>query len=202
MIKTRIPKLLPLYIILLFHVLSFLAHTYIYPRQGLKIYYIINTIFFTGMIVLKVDILKFFKWPNKTIVYSFIIAYLLSNLVLFYVSDSVNSSDLKEIVINLLLFGSIRTFGEELIFRGPLLIKKIQKNNILFWCLNILLASIFTFIHSTFMDDWLIFTTYVFLFSIFVAWMNRKHGSLLPSWIFHWMNGKLCFVFYFIYGIS
>lgn len=91
-----------------------------------------------------------------------------------------------------IFLNSIRTFGEEFIFRGFLLIKEFKNNNLLFWLLNIAQALLFGFIHSSFVDELIskiIFGMYALLLSTYFGWLNRKFDSLLLSWIIHWMNG-------------
>ena len=101
--------------------------------------------------------------------------------------------------INFIIIHSVRVFGEELIFRGFLLTKDIKNNKTVFWILNILQASIFSYIHSFGFTDITLkisFTLYVFIFSILSGWINRKYNSLLPSWIIHQANGLQHFFFH------
>jgi membrane protease YdiL (CAAX protease family) len=98
------------------------------------------------------------------------------------------------------IFNPVRILGEETIFRGLLLMGNIRNDNKLFWILNFVQATVFSMIHSLMVDDLtgkLVFTTYVFCFSIFVGWLNRKFNSILPGYLIHWCNGILRFIFLF-----
>jgi membrane protease YdiL (CAAX protease family) len=103
-----------------------------------------------------------------------------------------NSDPLNLLLLSFFFFNSIRTFGEELIFRAFLLIKDIQSNNLIFWSLNIVQAFLFSFIHYHFAHELtckIVFGIYVFVLSVYFGWVNRKFDSIIPSWTIHWMNG-------------
>lgn len=92
-------------------------------------------------------------------------------------------------------------FGEEFIFRGILLMDGIKGNKWVFWIANVIQAILYSWIHSFFIDEIsgkIIFTAYVFAFSIFAGWLNNKYNSLLPSFLLHWGNGIHEFFFVFL----
>jgi membrane protease YdiL (CAAX protease family) len=97
-------------------------------------------------------------------------------------------------LVNKVFFVGTRTFAEELIFRGFLLLPYFSANNKAFWRANLAQAVLFTSIHALIpmpLLPRLLFVVFVLFWSILSAWLNRKAGSLLPSWILHWTNGIL-----------
>ena len=116
-------------------------------------------------------------------------------IIKYYMNGDIvveENETLFKLSLYFIFLNSIRTFGEEFIFRGFLLIKEFKNNNLLFWLLNIAQALLFGFIHSSFVDELIskiIFGMYALLLSTYFGWLNRKFDSLLLSWIIHWMNG-------------
>jgi membrane protease YdiL (CAAX protease family) len=107
------------------------------------------------------------------------------------VQDS-NKNPFSLLLLGFFFFNSIRTFGEEFIFRAILLFKDFKRNNLFFWGLNFIQAFLFSLIHYYIADDLtsrIVFTVYVFFLSVYFGWLNRKFNSLIPSWTIHWMNG-------------
>ena len=143
--------------------------------------------------------LSFRILTNKRFYQYLIPTILVSNLILFCIKKfnivSTNYDNQVPILKTILIFlfiNSIRTFGEEIIFRGALLIPEIKNDKKLFWQINLGQAIIFTGIHILFVDgltNKLIFGLYVLLISIYFGWLNRKFNSIIPSWTIHWMNG-------------
>ncbi len=203
MIQIHLKKYYKNYLFFLFIVLSYLI-SLLYSKKGMTIYYLVAiSIFILGFsktTFFKDLGLSFKIFLNKKI-YSYLIpSIIISNVILFaitkYIMNDPNSAKESENILLLSLFfislNSIRTFGEEFIFRGFLLIKDIKNNNLLFWILNIVQALLFSLIHSLFVDDLLskfIFGSYVLVLSIYFGWLNRKFNSLFLSWVIHWING-------------
>lgn len=185
-------------------------------RQGLFAYYLILTIVLVLLIIKKVEIfsISVFKtnyggYVNKWLFFSglLVLSILISNVLLFLIQSKLLNDhytlkkhfDFKYAYV-FLMYNSVRVLGEELMFRGFLLINEIKKRIKLFWVLNLLQAVLFSFIHSLFVDvliDKIVFTSYVFIFSVYAGWINHKFNSLLPSWLIHWMNGLLNFYYIF-----
>lgn len=200
------------YLFILLLIISF----YLYLNeniQGLFAYYVI---IFGVMAALKLTkegfvnlcSLSFEKEQNKKFV-SFVLlivtSILISNILLYIIQSRFLNEHYTtkkyfdyNFAYEFFIFNTVRIFGEELIFRGFLLIESIRRDKRIFWWLNLLQAVIFSLIHSFFVEELtskLVFTCYVFLFSIFAGWINRKYNSLFPSWIIHWANGILNFIY-------
>jgi membrane protease YdiL (CAAX protease family) len=97
-------------------------------------------------------------------------------------------------LLNGVFFVGTRAFVEELIFRGFLLLPYFSTHNKAFWSANIAQAIFFTGIHALIpmpLLPRLLFIVFVLCWSFAIPWLNRKVGSLLPSWILHWTNGLL-----------
>ena len=208
MIVKHFNKYFKNYLFILFVIGSFIISK-TFNKFGLELYYIIViAIFilgFTKFTLIKDFGLTFKILKNKKLYYYLIPTILLSNIILFLIQKYYmggealleNSDPIFKSILGLLFLSSIRTFGEEFIFRGFLLIKEIKSKKILFWLLNISQALIFCYIHSLFVDELIskiVFGGYVFILSIYFGWLNRKFNSLLPSWIIHWMNGILAII--------
>jgi membrane protease YdiL (CAAX protease family) len=112
------------------------------------------------------------------------------------------SDPLPILLLSFFFFNSIRTFGEEFIFRAFLLIKVIHHNNFIFWGLNIVQAFLFSLIHYYFVNELsgkIVFGIYVFVLSAYFGLLNRKFNSVIPSWTIHWMNGLQTLLIVIIY---
>ena len=213
MIPRHLIKYYKHYIFMLLVAVSFMLRL-TYSKTGLEIYYIIATL---------IGILGFTKYSfNKQLGLSFILlknrsfylyqipVIILSNLFLFLIfKDSLitdaqdgKSDPLPILFLNFFFFNSIRTFGEEIIFRAFLLIKVIQRNNFIFWGLNIVQAFLFSLIHyylANELSNKIAFGIYVFIISVYFGWLNRKFNSVIPSWTIHWMNGLQTLIIAIIY---
>lgn len=185
-------------------------------RQGLFAYYMILTVVLVLLIIKRVEIFSISvlktssgRYVNKWLFLSglLLLSILISNILLFVIQSRFLNDhytlkkhfDVKYAYV-FFIYNSVRVLGEELIFRGFLLINEIKKRKELFWVLNISQAILFSFIHSLFVDeliDKIVFTSYVFIFSVYAGWINHKFNSLLPSWLVHWMNGLLSFYYIF-----
>jgi hypothetical protein len=183
-------------------------------KIGLEIYYIIATIIFilgfTKYSVKKDLGLSFKLLKDRTFYYYQIPVIILSNLILFLifknslVSEAQNSNkdSLFFLLLSFFFFNSIRTFGEEFIFRAFLLIKDIKNNNLIFWGLNIVQAFLFSLIHYYFVHELttkIVFGVYVFVLSVYFGWLNKKFNSIIPSWTIHWLNGLQTLIIATIY---
>ena len=212
MIVKHFNKYFKNYLFILFVIGSFIISKTL-NKSGLELYYIIAVAIFilgfTKFTLIKDLGLTFKILKNKKLYYYLIPTILLSNIILllfkkYYMGDEallINSASIFKSILGLLFVSSIRTFGEEFIFRGFLLIKKIKNNTIFFWILNITQSLIFSYIHSLFVDELIskiVFVAYVFVLSIYFGWLNRKFNSLIPSWIIHWMNGILALILAYI----
>ena len=191
------------YLLILFVIGSYILST-IYRKTGLHIYYIIALaiiiIGFTKFTLIKDLGLSFAIFKNKNLYIFLIPTVILSNILLFLIKKyfiggeiqvETNDSILK-LILGFLFLNSIRTFGEEILFRGMLLTPDFKKNKNIFWFINFSQAILFTAIHILFVDglmNKLIFGLYVLLISIYFGWLNRKFDSIIPSSIIHWMNG-------------
>ncbi len=201
------------YLFLLFLVISYILYT-TEDRQGLSFYYFLIIPVFVILKFSKDGFINFFGFSLKgqrqkigSFVFMVGLSMIVSNVLLFKIRtvflDSgfayKNSFD-SDYLYTFLIFNTVRIFGEELIFRGFLLIKKIKENNSLFWLLNFTQAALFALLHSLFNDEIigkLVFTSNVFVFSVLVGWLNRKYSSVLPSWFIHLGNGLQNFIFIF-----
>jgi len=102
-------------------------------------------------------------------------------------------------LINQIFFAGTRTFVEELIFRGFLLLPFFSANAKAFWGANLAQAILFTGIHAMIPMPLLIkllFILFLFCMSVYLGWVNRKFKSLMPSWILHWTDGILSVWFF------
>jgi len=107
---------------------------------------------------------------------------------------SVRPFDVMVLLRYLFSLSHIRTFGEEMIFRGFLLSRTISSSRKLFWTMNIFQAAVFTFLHALIpmpLTVRLVFCIFVFLFSITIGLLNQRFNSLFPSWLIHSTNGIL-----------
>lgn len=176
----------------------------IYNKTGLEVYYIITTgivfLGFTKYSITKDLGLSFKLLKDKTFYFCLIPVIVLSNIILVLILKNYsireiqnsNSEPFYVFFISFLFFNSIRTFGEEFIFRAFLLIKNIQSNNLIFWLLNIVQAFLFSLIHYYLAHELtskIIFEIYVFVLTLYFGWLNRKFNSIIPSWTIHWLNG-------------
>ena len=201
------------YIFILFVVGSFLLSLE-YNKTGLELYYIIATlIFILGFIKYSInkDLGLSFKLLKDRIFYFYQIPVIIfSNLTLFLivrnslVSETQNSNSVPFLLllISFFFFNSIRTFGEEFIFRAFLLTKDIKSNHTYFWILNIVQAFLFSFIHYSFANEMtskIVLGIYAFVLSVYCGWLNRKFNSIIPSWTIHWMNGLQTLIIATIY---
>jgi len=200
------------YLLILFVIGSYILNT-IYRKRGLDVYYIIALIIiilgFTKFTLIKDLGLSFAILKNKKLYIFLIPTVILSNILLFLIRKyfiggeievETNESIFKLILVFLFL-NSVRIFGEEILFRGFLLVKDFKTDYLLFWKLNIGQALFFSLIHSLFNDDLtskIVLGSFTFISSIYFGWLNRKFDSLLPSWIIHWMNGiQILIIAYF-----
>ncbi len=127
-----------------------------------------------------------------------IITAIFFNLFLLFTSTSEkiefnHSHALLYSILARFFFRAIRILGEEIIFRGFLLSKNIMENNEIFWILNIVQAIVFTSIHmlipfGSIMTK-ILMGVFIFFFSIFGAFLNKKFKSIMPSWFLHTLNG-------------
>jgi len=168
--------------------------------KAIGLYYIIILGVFIVLKVRGFNLIEIVQCTPKTVLifitvssFSILSLFLLETLILNKTWSIVKTIDQK-ILFTFLIFNPVRIFGEELIFRGFLLLKEIKTNNLLFWIFNILQSIIFATIHYFFMDtpdSRIIFFVIVFLLSIIFGVMNKKCSSLLPSFLIHWLNGLL-----------
>lgn len=201
------------YLCLLFVIISFFLYNY-ENRQGLSIYYFLIISVFIILKFSEEGFINFFGFSLKgqrkkigSFVFIIGLTMIVSNVLLFKIKTIFLNSESAyknyfdyDYLYTFLIFNTVRIFGEELIFRGFLLIKEIKENNSLFWLLNFAQAALFALIHSFFIDEIiekLVFTSYVFVFSVLVGWLNRKYSSLFPSWLIHLGNGLQNFIFIF-----
>ncbi len=203
MISKHLNKYFLNYSIILFVICSYVLYL-AFNKKGLEIYYIIVAVIsilgFTKYSITKDLGLSFKPFKDKTFYFYQIPVIILSNLILFLilrnsmvseVQDS-NKNPFSLLLLGFFFFSSIRTFGEEFIFRAILLFKDFKRNNLFFWGLNFIQAFLFSLIHYYIADDLtsrIVFTVYVFFLSVYFGWLNRKFNSLIPSWTIHWMNG-------------
>ena len=203
--KISVIKNVERYLFILFIIVSYALYIF-YEKEGLSIYYILASIMifvgffeksFSEIIRLSFEVLN-----DKRLYLQLTPVIIISNLLLFFIIKNYIGFEPENynynIILGFIFFKSIKAYGEEIIFRSFLLIKVIQKNNIIFWLLNILQSVIFSYIHTLFVEELevkIIFGSYVFVLSICFAWMNRKFNSVLPSTIVHWMNGLQAIVF-------
>lgn len=201
------------YLCLLFVIISFFLYNY-ENRQGLSIYYFLIISVFIILKFSEEGFINFFGFSLKgqrkkigSFVFIIGLTMIVSNVLLFKIKTIFLNSESAyknyfdyDYLYTFLIFNTVRIFGEELIFRGFLLIKEIKENNSLFCLLNFAQAALFALIHSFFNDEIiekLVFTSYVFVFSVLVGWLNRKYSSLFPSWLIHLGNGLQNFIFIF-----
>ena len=203
MISKHLNKYFLNYSIILFVICSYVLYL-AFNKKGLEIYYIIVAVIsilgFTKYSITKDLGLSFKLFKDRTFFVYQIPVIILSNLILFLilrnsmvseVQDS-NKNPFSLLLLGFFFFSSIRTFGEEFIFRAILLFKDFKRNNLFFWGLNFIQAFLFSLIHYYIADDLtsrIVFTVYVFFLSVYFGWLNRKFNSLIPSWTIHWMNG-------------
>ena len=198
---------------MLFVAVSFMLRL-TFSKTGLEIYYIIAILIgilgFTKYSFNKELGLSFDLFRNSTFYFYQIPVIILSNLLLFLIfKDTIiteaqngKSDPLPILLLSFFFFNSIRTFGEEFIFRAFLLIKVIHHNNFIFWGLNIVQAFLFSLIHYYFVNELsgkIVFGIYVFVLSAYFGLLNRKFNSVIPSWTIHWMNGLQTLLIVIIY---
>ncbi len=191
------------YLFLVFILGSFVLST-IYQKQGLQVYYVIALavfiLSFTNFSFIKELGLSFKILKDKKTYIYIIPVIVLSNIFLFFIekyfldteTQLINNDPKYKLILAFSFINCIRIFGEEFIFRGFLLIKRIKDNNKLFWLLNIVQAIIFGSIHTLFVDGLIskiVVGIYALALSVYFGWLNRKFNSILPSWLVHWMNG-------------
>ncbi len=175
-----------------------------YNKTGLDLYYIIAAavlfLSFTRYSVTRSLGLSFKLFRDKTLYFYLVPAIIFSNILLALitknymerVTDATSSDPIGIIIVSSIVFSSIRIFGEELVFRGILLIKDISSNKTLFWTINIIQGLLFGLIHYYIGFDVanpFVFAVYVFVLSVYFGWVNRKFNSLIPGWTIHMMNG-------------
>ncbi len=192
------------YIFLLLTIISFVL-ALIYKKETIYSYYgIVWAIFalrFNSNFVKEFGLSMKILYDRKLILF-LIPTIVLSNsllvlIKLHFVDDGMQANK-DYLLLGFIFFNSVRIFGEEIIFRGFLLIKSFKENNKVFWILNLGQAILFGFIHTFVADNWngkIAIGIYAFAFSIYVGWLNRKFNSILPSWIIHWMNGLHSLIF-------
>ncbi len=93
----------------------------------------------------------------------------------------------------------IAKFGEELLFRGFLLLDSIHSHPRAFWIANALQATLFTWIHlavNLAPGAKRIFVPFVFAFAFGLAALNRTRRSLLPSTLIHATGGTFIEIFF------
>ena len=203
MISKHINKYFKNYIFIFFVVSSFVLYV-ASDKTGLEIYYIIATIIsilgFTKYSVKKDLGLSIKPLKDRTFYFYQIPVIILSNLILFLIfkyslvseAQNSNSDSLFFVLLSFFFFNSIRTFGEEFIFRAFLLFKVFKSNYLTFWGLNVVQAFLFSLIHYYLaheLTNKIVFGVYVFVLSVYFGWLNKKFNSLIPSWTIHWMNG-------------
>jgi len=201
------------YLCLLFVIISFFLYNY-EDRQGLSIYYFLIISVFIILKFSEEGFINFFGFSLKgqrNKIGSFVLmiglTMIVSNVLLFKIKTIFLDSESAyknyfdyDYLYTFLILNTVRIFGEELIFRGFLLIKEVKENNYWFWLLNFTQAALFAFIHSLFNDEIigkLVFTGYIFVFTVLAGWLNRKFNSMLPSWLIHLGNGIQNFFFIF-----
>jgi len=202
-ISRHLNKYFKNYIFIFFVVSSYVLYL-ASNKKGLEIYYIIATIIFilsfTKFSVKKKLGLSLKLLKDRTFYFYQIPVIILSNLILFLIfknslvdeAQNSNKDSLTLLLLSFFFFNSIRTFGEEFIFRAFLLFEVFKSNNLIFWGLNIIQAFLFSLIHYFFaheLTNQIVFGIYVFVISVYFGWLNRKFNSLIPSWTIHWMNG-------------
>lgn len=213
MISKHFIKYFKNYIYILFVVSSFILYKEL-NKTGLELYYIIAVLIcilgFTRYSFWNDLGLSFVLLKNRTFYIYQVPVIIVSNLFLFLIlknslngeTQNSNNDTFSLLLLSFLFFNSIRTFGEEFIFRAFLLIKNVQSNKFIFWSLNVIQAFLFSLIHyyiANDVTDQIIFTIYVFVLSIYFGWLNRKLNSIIPSWTIHWMNGLQTLIIATIY---
>lgn len=213
MISKHLIKFFKNYIFIFFVVCSFVLYL-AYNKTGLEIYYIIASLIFilgfTKYSIKKELGLTLKLLEDRTFYFYQIPVIIVSNLILFLIfknslvgeAQNTNRDPLSLLLLSFFFFNSIRTFGEEYIFRAFLLIKDIKKNNLIFWGLNIVQAFLFSLIHYYFAHELttkIVFGVYVFVLSVYFGWLNRKFNSIIPSWTIHWLNGLQTLIIATIY---
>ncbi len=213
MISKHLIKYFKNYIFIFFVVCSFVLYL-AYNKTGLEIYYIIASLIFilgfTKYSIKKELGLTLKLLEDRTFYFYQIPVIIVSNLILFLIfknslvgeAQNTNRDPLSLLLLSFFFFNSIRTFGEEYIFRAFLLIKDIKKNNLIFWGLNIVQAFLFSLIHYYFAHELttkIVFGVYVFVLSVYFGWLNRKFNSIIPSWTIHWLNGLQTLIIATIY---
>ncbi len=197
------------YLFFVFVLISFYLYT-ISKETGLLYYYFAIILFISISKLSKFGFIRFinlnFTENKKELLIHIILIILVSNFILLFIRTNFfvkilvfkNSFDINY-GYHYFLFSSIRFFGEELFFRGLLLIKDVKSDFKTFWFINILQSILFGIIHSLFVDEVLIkiaFFFYAFTLSIIMGLINKKYDSLLPSWLIHFANGFQNFIFY------
>lgn len=203
MISKHLTKYSKNYIYILIVACSFMLYL-VYNKTGLEIYFIIATLIFalnfTKYSIIKDLGLSLKLLKDRTFYFYQIPVIIISNLILFLIikeslnseSHNINKEPFFLLLLGFIFFNSIRTFGEEFVFRAFLLIKDIRSNNAVFWSLNIIQAILFSLIHYYLaheLTNKIVFGVYVFVLSVYFGWLNKKFNSIIPSWTIHWMNG-------------
>jgi membrane protease YdiL (CAAX protease family) len=208
MVKMHFKKYCGNYLFLLFIIISFILATN-FNKETIYAYYGIAVIIF--LLGFKSSYAKELGFSFKILVDREIILFLipsilLSNFFLFIIDKISKDTGIpynnSYLILGFIFFNSIRILGEEIIFRGILLIKDFKIDNVYFWLANICQALVFSFIHASIPDNLIskiMLGCYAFALSIYFGWLNRKFNSILPSWIIHWMNGLQTIIFTYLY---
>lgn len=122
----------------------------------------------------------------------------LSNTLLFSIQERLGTVDFyfepatARELFRAAFKGNVRTFGEELAFRGWLFFPRIRESARAFWAVNVMQALMFALVHASLPkpDP---FRAALALYALFAAllwgWLNRRFNSLLPSWALHASSG-------------
>lgn len=140
MISKHFIKYYKNYLFILFVSGSYILKTN-YKVIGVQLYYIIALVIFilgfTKLTLIKDFGLSFKIFQNTKFYYYLIPSIFISNILLYFIStyymgeetQTYTSEAFNELIITFLFIGSIRTFGEEFIFRGFLLAKPFKADN-------------------------------------------------------------------------
>jgi membrane protease YdiL (CAAX protease family) len=129
-----------------------------------------------------------------------VVVMIASNLFFLYLTTLVDGIQLAvrpleiSYVLGYFAFKGIRIFVEESVFRGFLLVPGISGSNRVFWIANLSQALVFAVVHLLIPNAPLhhyALGMFAFVSSLVYGLLNRRAGSLLPSWIIHLTNGVL-----------
>ena len=88
--------------------------------------------------------------------------------------------------------GNVRTFGEELVFRGWLFLPGIRGRSTAFWIMNSVQSVAFALVHASIPNPpafQITLSIFAFALAFLYGWLNRRFNSLVPSWTLHASNG-------------